>query len=64
MAQSDSPALKAQKNMAYGLSVLSAFTWSRNFDRAGGGPGNNLNAGNSGPQDVYGVAPDPAHAQV
>jgi hypothetical protein len=50
--------------MAYGLSVLSAFTWSRNFDRAGGGPGNNLNAGNSGPQDVYGVAPDPAHAQV
>lgn len=55
-AQYDSMALKAQKNMAYGLSVLSAFTWSRNFDMAGGGPGNNLNAGNSGPQDIYGMA--------
>lgn len=55
-AQYDSMSVKAQKNMSYGLSVLSAFTWSRNFDMAGGGSGNNLNAGNSGPQDVYGMA--------
>lgn len=54
-AQYDSLVLKAQKNMDYGLSVLSAFTWSKNFDMAGGGAGNNLNPGNSGPQDVYGM---------
>ncbi|MBI4893857.1 MAG: TonB-dependent receptor [Acidobacteria bacterium] len=56
MAQYDSMSVKAEKRMSAGLSVLSAFTWSRNFDMAGGGPGNNLNSGNSGPQDVYGLA--------
>ena len=54
-AQYDSLVVKAQKNLSYGMTVLSALTWSRNFDMAGGGPGNNLNAGNGGPQDVYGM---------
>ncbi len=44
---------RVQKNMANGLTVISALTFSQNKDNAGGGPGNNLNAGNAGPQDVY-----------
>ncbi|MBI4908481.1 MAG: TonB-dependent receptor [Acidobacteria bacterium] len=52
-AQYDSMALRVQKSMSKGLSVLSAYTFSKNFDKAGGGPGNNLNSGNSGPQDIY-----------
>ena len=55
-AQYDSLTLKAQKSLTKGLSVLSAYTFSKNFDMSGGGPGNNLNAGNSGPQDIYGLA--------
>jgi trimeric autotransporter adhesin len=35
------------------LSLVSTYTMSKNFDMSGGNPGNNLNAGNSGPQDVY-----------
>src|SRR5262249_32402451 len=50
-AQYDAMALRLVKNMSSGLSVVSTYTWSKNFDQAGGGPGNNLNAGNSGPQD-------------
>lgn len=53
MAQYDAMTIKAQKAMSNGLSLVSAYTWSKNFDMAGGGPGNNLNSGNSGPQDVY-----------
>ncbi|MBL8217378.1 MAG: hypothetical protein JNK87_42045, partial [Bryobacterales bacterium] len=52
-AQYDSMAIRVQKNMSNGLSFLTTYTLSKNFDLAGGGPGNNLNAGNSGPQDVY-----------
>ena len=52
-AQYDALAVKIQKRMSMGLSLVSAYTWSKNMDMAGGGPGNNLNAGNSGPQDVY-----------
>lgn len=44
---------RVQKNMSNGLSLLMAFTASKNMDNAGGGPGNNLNAGNGGPQNVY-----------
>ena len=52
-AQYDSAILRVQKSMANGLALVSAYTWSKNLDMAGGGPGNNLNAGNSGPQDVF-----------
>lgn len=52
-AQYDAMTLKVQKSMSYGLSLLTSYTMSKNFDMAGGGPGNNLNAGNAGPQDLY-----------
>ncbi len=52
-AQYDSMAIRVQKNMSNGLSFLTTYTLSKNFDLAGGGPGNNLNAGNAGPQDIY-----------
>jgi hypothetical protein len=55
-AQYDALVLKIQKSSSYGLTLLSTFTWSKNFDMAGGGPGNNLNTGNAGPQDVYSLA--------
>ncbi len=55
-AQYDSMVVKMQKSLSMGLSLLSTYTWSRNFDLAGGGPGNNLNSGNSGPQDLYSMA--------
>jgi hypothetical protein len=52
-AQYDSMVLKVNKSMSNGLSVVSTYTLSKNFDMSGGGPGNNLNSGNAGPQDVY-----------
>jgi hypothetical protein len=52
-AQYDSMAVRVQKSMSNGLTLVSSYTFSKNFDLAGGGPGNNLNSGNSGPQDIY-----------
>lgn len=52
-AQYDSMVMRLQKSLSKGLSLVSTYTFSKNFDMAGGGPGNNLNAGNSGPQNVY-----------
>jgi trimeric autotransporter adhesin len=52
-ANYDSFVIKAQKRMSHGLNFLSAYTWSKNMDNAGGGAGNNQNAGNAGPQNVY-----------
>lgn len=45
--------IRVQKNMSKGLTIVSALTFSINKDNAGGGAGNNLNAGNGGPQNVY-----------
>ena len=45
-AQYDSLVIRVQKSMSYGLSLVSTYTFSRNFDMSGGGPGNNLNGGN------------------
>jgi len=56
MAQFDSMVFKLQKRYSSGVSFLGAYTWSKNFDMSGGGPGNNLNGGNSGPQDVYSLS--------
>ncbi len=53
MAQYDALVLRMQKSFSQGLSLLSTYTLSKNFDMAGGGAGNNLNGGNGGPQDVY-----------
>jgi hypothetical protein len=49
----DALVVQARKNVGQGLTVLSAYTWSKNYDNASGGAGNNLNAGNVGPQNVY-----------
>jgi len=38
------------------LTFLSTFTWSRNWDESGAGPGNTLNGGNKGPQNPYNMA--------
>lgn len=48
----DSMAITVRKN-GKGLNFLTSYTWSKNYDNAGGGAGNNLNAGNAGPQNVY-----------
>jgi trimeric autotransporter adhesin len=52
-ARYDSMVVKAQKRMSNGLSMLFAWTWSKNFDATSGGAGNNLNGGNASPQNVY-----------
>ncbi len=49
----DSMAVQFRKNTSRGLNFLTAYTWSKNYDNAGGGAGNNLNGGNAGPQNVY-----------
>jgi len=55
-AKYDSLVLKAQKRMSAGFSFLVAYTFSKNFDLASGGTGNNLNGGNVSPQNVYDLA--------
>lgn len=55
-AQYDSAVVRLQKAMSNGFTIVTAYTWSKNFDLAGGGTGNNLNSGNAGPQDVYSLA--------
>ncbi|WP_031500808.1 TonB-dependent receptor [Bryobacter aggregatus] len=52
-AQYDAFTVKLQKRYSYGLNFLTAYTYSKNMDNAGGGAGNNQNAGNAGPQNVY-----------
>jgi hypothetical protein len=52
-ARYDSMIVKAQKNFSHGLTFLSTFTWARNRDNVGGGPGNTLNAGAKGAQNPY-----------
>ena len=55
-ARYDSLVVKAQKRMSAGLTFLSTFTWSRNYDASSGGAGNFLNAGAAGPQNPYDFA--------
>jgi hypothetical protein len=52
-AQYDSLVLKAQKRYSAGLTFLTAYTWSKNFDRSSGGTGSDVNRGSKGPQNVY-----------
>jgi hypothetical protein len=52
-AQYDSLVLKAQKRYSAGLTFLTAYTWSKNFDRSSGGTGSDVNRGSKAPQNVY-----------
>jgi hypothetical protein len=56
--------VKAQKNLRRGLALLSTFTWSRNWDESGGGPGNTLNSGNKAPQNPYNMAAEYAFSNI
>ena len=56
--------LKAQKRFTNGLTFLSSFTWSRNWDESGGGAGNTLNGGGAGPQDPYNMAAEYAFSNI
>jgi hypothetical protein len=55
-AKYDSMVFKAQKNLSHGMTLLSTFTWSRNWDESGGGVGNTLNSGSKAPQNPYNTA--------
>jgi hypothetical protein len=56
--------VKAQKRLSHGVSLLSTFTWSRNWDESGGGPGNTLNSGSKGPQNPYDMAAEYAFSDI
>ena len=45
--------LKAQKRLSQGLTFLTAYTFSKNFDRSSGGTGSDVNRGSQGPQNAY-----------
>jgi trimeric autotransporter adhesin len=60
----DSMVIKAQKAFSNGLTFLSTFTWSRNWDESSGGVGNTLNSGNKGPQDPYNMAAEYAFSNI
>lgn len=53
--------VKLQKQFSHGLTVLSAFTWSSNWDNIWGTT-STLNSGNTGPQDVYNLGPEYSRA--
>lgn len=56
--------VKVQKRFSHGLTVLSGYTWSSNWDNIWGayGFGSSLNSGNNGPQDVYNLSNEYARA--
>jgi hypothetical protein len=56
--------VKAQKRFSHGLTFLSSFTWSRNWDESGGGVGNTLNGGSAGPQNPYNMAGEYSFSNV
>jgi trimeric autotransporter adhesin len=65
-ARYDSLVVKGQRSYSNGLTLLSTFTWSRNWDESGGGAGNTLNAGNSskGAQNPYNMGAEYAFSNI
>jgi hypothetical protein len=56
--------VKGQKRFTNGLTFLSAFTWSRNWDESSGGAGNTLNSGGVAPQNPYNMAAEYAFSSI
>jgi trimeric autotransporter adhesin len=63
-AKYDSLVLKAQKTFSHGITFLSGFTWSRNWDETSGGAGNTLNPGGGAPQNPYNMGSEYAFSNV
>jgi hypothetical protein len=63
-ARYDSLVLKAQKTFSHGVTFLSGFTWSRNWDESTGGAGNTLNSGASAPQNPYNMGSEYAFSNI
>ena len=56
--------VKGQKRFSNGLTFLSAFTWSRNWDESSAGAGNTLNSGAVSPQNPYNLPSEYAFSNV
>lgn len=56
--------VKVQKRFSRGLTLLTGYTWSSNWDNIWGayGSSNTLNPGNNGPQDIYDISKEYARA--
>ena len=56
--------VKVQKRFSKGVSFLTGYTWSSNWDNIWGayGSSNSLNSGNNGPQDIYNLSKEYARA--
>lgn len=63
-AKYDSLVLKAQKTFSHGITFLSGFTWSRNWDESSGGAGNTLNSGAAAPQNPYNMGSEYAFSNI
>lgn len=53
--------IKVQKRFAKGLTLLTAYTWSSNWDNQWGAS-STLNSGNNGPQDIYDLSKEYSRA--
>ena len=56
--------VKGQKRLSNGLTFLSAFTWSRNWDESSAGAGNTLNSGAVAPQNPFNMAAEYSFSNV
>jgi len=54
--------VKAQKRYSHGLTLLTAYTWSRNMDGTFSGPGNFLNSSTGSAQDIYNLGAEYSRA--
>ena len=56
--------VKVQKRFSRGMTLLTGYTWSSNWDNIWGayGSSNTLNPGNNGPQDIYNISKEYARA--
>ena len=53
--------IKVQKRFQSGLTLLTGYTWSSNWDNLYGAS-STINSGNNGPQDVYNLSPEYSRA--